>query len=149
MFPLLCDDFVRNRRQAKLSLLHIELTTSQSSREPKLLGTIVTNQPLRGVSSYRSSIAFSGEHRSEEMGRNGTQGKGKPGLKDKGFGACLIKRHQQNIAGTRAMGKEPTNMKSFLDESALVRMILISYINLLYFRSNLCSIFWMLVPSIL
>ena len=54
------------------------------------------------------------------MGRNGTQGKGKPGLKDKGFGAALIKRHQQSKA-TGGGRKEPTNMKSFLDESALVR----------------------------
>ena len=62
------------------------------------------------------------------MGRNGTQGKGKPGLKDKGFGAALIKRHQQSkAAGDR---KEPTNMKSFLDESALVRSSLCSLVQL-------------------
>ena len=54
-------------------------------------------------------------------------GKGKPGMKEKqvGFGACLIKRHQQLRSGETKL-KETTNMKSLLDESALDDYLLVA-----------------------
>lgn len=49
------------------------------------------------------------------MGRQGGQGKGKPKLKDRGFGHALVKQ----LNGKKKSSKEATKLNSILDNSAL------------------------------
>jgi hypothetical protein len=55
------------------------------------------------------------------MPRQGGQGKGKPGMHDKGFGKALLRRHAQGAQGQsgRATGKGKAPLMSSLETSAL------------------------------